>query len=340
MDFLVHNISDTQTEEILESNGNKVFLLPKITPNNFISIYKELDSLFKNNKYDIIHCNMPNMAFVYFYFAKKYNIKVRILHSHQNKYSDNILHSIRNYPLVLLGKNMATNRIACSNLAGSFLFKKEKFDIVNNAIDVKKFVYNSETRQIIRSKLGIQNKFVVGNIGRLTAQKNQIFLIEVFNEIYKMNKDSVLLIIGTGKLEKQLKAKVKKLNLEQNVFFIKETNNINEYYQAMDVFVLPSLYEGVGIVNIEAQASGLKTIVSDVVPKEANIVEENFITISLNKPSKCWASEILKFNNNYKRRDYSEIVVQKGYDIHEQAEKLINLYKEYIKENVNEDRDF
>lgn len=273
---------------------------------------------------------MPNMAFIYFHFAKKYNIKVKILHSHQNKYSDNILHSIRNYPLVAMGKKLATNRIACSNLAGKFLFKNEKFDIINNAIEVEKFIYNEQTRNKIRTELGIQNKFVIGNIGRLTEQKNQKFLIDIFNEIYKENKESILLIIGNGKLEKKLKQQARKLNIEKNILFLSKISNINEYYQAMDVFVLPSIYEGVGIVNIEAQASGLKTIVSDVVPKEANIVNENFITISLNKNARYWATQILKFNNNYERKDVSQIVTKKGYNIHEQSNKLLNLYKKYL----------
>ena len=328
----MHNVLDFSTMGKIKENGDNVFVFPKISITNFIKAYKQLDNFFKSNKYDIIHCNMPNMAFIYFYFAKKYNIKVRILHSHQNKYSDNILHSIRNYPLVAIGKKMATNSIACSKLAGEFLFKNEKFDILNNAIDVEKFIYNEQTRNKIRKELGIQNKFVIGHVGRLTAQKNQKFLIEIYNEIYKRNKESVLLIIGNGKLEQKLKEQVKKLHIENNVIFLNNINNVNEYYQAMDVFVMTSLYEGLPVVGIEAQTSGLKTFFSTNITKEASIDNKLTKFISLNCDVKYWATEILKCNNNYKREDMSKIVTEKGYNMKQQANKLMNLYKEYLRE--------
>ena len=320
--------------EKIRENGDNVFVFPKISITNFIKVYKQLDNFFKSNKYDIIHCNMPNMAFIYFYFAKKYNVKVRILHSHQNKYSDNILHSIRNYPLVAIGKKMATNRIACSKLVGEFLFKNEKFDILNNAIDVEKFIYNEQTRNKIRNELGIQNKFVIGNIGRLTAQKNQKFLIEIYNEIYKRNKESVLLIIGNGKLEQKLKKQVKKLHIKNNVIFLNNINNVNEYYQAMDVFVMTSLYEGLPVVGIEAQTSELKTFFSTNITEEASIDNKLTKFIPLNCDAKYWATEILKCNNNYERKNMSKIVKEKGYDIHEEKEKLKELYNRYIIENM------
>lgn len=331
MDFLVHDITDINTKEEVEKNGDNVFLFPKLSITNFIEICNKIDKFLTNNKYDIIHCNMPNMAFIYFYFAKKHNIKVRILHSHQNKYSDNILHSIRNYPLAKIGKRLATNRIACSNLAGKFLFKNEKYDIINNAIEVEKFIYNKETRNQIRKKLGIQNKFVIGNVGRFTSQKNQDFLIDIYSEIYKKNSESILIIIGDGKLEKRLKSKAKKINLEKNIIFLSKINDVNKYYQAMDAFVLPSIYEGLPVVGIEAQTAGLKTYLSTNITKETSINDRLTTFIPLEKGPKYWATEILNADNNYKRENMSKIVTQRGYNIHEQSQKLISLYKKYVK---------
>ena len=334
-DFMAYCPKKNMYEEEIIERGGRIYKLR--TPiKNIYNHLKEVDKILKEHReYKIIHIH-TDYAISYFVakIAKKYGINV-IIHSHQTKVMNKkfLIHKL----LKRMQSNVADVKLACSMAAAEWMFtrkdnKNGNVKIINNAIDVEKFIYNEQTRNKIRNELGIQDKFVIGHVGRLTAQKNQKFLIEIYNEIYKRNKESVLLIIGNGRLEQKLKEQVKKLHIENNVIFLSNINNVNEYYQAMDVFVLPSLYEGLGIVNIEAQTSGLKTIVSDVVPKEANIINKNFITIPLKENAKYWATEILKCNNNYKREDMSKIVTEKGYNIKQQANKLMNLYKEYLRE--------
>lgn len=328
-DFVTHNVTDIEYKNEIESNGDKVYILPKITIKNS---YNQINNFIReHHDYDIIHCNMANAAFIYFPIAKKYGIKTRILHSHQNKYADKKLHVLRNIPLVALGKIYTTDRIACSKEAGDFLFKKKKYDIVKNAIQIENYSYNEKTRKSIRAKLGINDEFVIGNIGRLTNQKNQKFLIEIFSCIKKIKKKSKLIIIGEGELESLLKERVKELNIENDVLFINKTNMINDFLQAFDIFVFPSLYEGVGIVNIEAQAAGLKVIASSNVPKEAKIIDELIEFIPIEKGKEYWCNEIIK-NENYERKNVDLILKDNKYNINNSANDLYYLYNRYCEE--------
>lgn len=333
IDFATHDVKDFEYKREIESKGNKVYVFPKIKLSTFREICKKIDRFFEqHNDYDIIHCNMANAAIIYFYFAKKYGNKIRILHSHQNKYADSFFHSLRNIPLVFAGKLLTTSRIACSKEAGEFLFKNKEFTILKNAIQIKNFEYNLEKRKKIREKLQISDEeYLIGNIGRLTEQKNQKFLIQVFKKVYEQEKNAKLLIIGEGHLKEKLAMQSEDMGLKKEIIFLESTDKINEYMQAIDVFVLPSLYEGVGIVNIEAQAAGLHTIVSERVPKEAKVTEDLIEYISLNDDIKIWSETILKYNNNYKRTKYTEEIASHGYNIENEAHKLEKIYEGLVK---------
>ena len=310
-----------------------MFLFPKMTLKNIFKCKKEISNFFKeNHDYDIIHCNMPNAAFLYFYYAKKYGVNIRIMHSHQDKLSDNKIHAIRNIPLIFLGKLYTTNRMACSKQAGDFLFKNKNFDIIKNAIEAEKFMFNSDTREKIRKQLDIKDEFLIGNIGRLTEQKNQMFLIDIFKEIKKKKKKSKLLIIGNGNLRKEIINKVKKYNLEDDFILIDSTDKVNEYMQAIDVFALPSLYEGLGIVNIEAETSGLHIIVSDTIPKDVEVVKELVDFLSLDVQPEIWAEKILQYSNNYERKNTLRNITESGYNIKQEANNLLKIYKSYVGE--------
>lgn len=328
MDFITHDMRDENYKNIIESYGNHVFLFPKIGL-NFIKIKKQVEEFFKqHNDYDIVHCHMANAAFIYLKVAEKYGIEVRIIHSHQNKAADQLSHAIRNIPLIKMGLKYANVNFACSKLAGDYLFKKRKYYVINNAIDGKRFKFDPVKRKQIRKELGIEEDvFVIGNVGRLCPQKNQKFLVDVFSEVNKTT-NAKLLIIGDGELQNDLEKYIESLKMQDKIMLIAPTNKVEDYYQAMDIFVLPSLYEGLGIVNIEAQACGLKTIVSERVPDTAKI-SELLTFVNLSDGEKKWAEEILK-NKKYDRKVQKDMLANNGYDIEVESKKLIELYRSLI----------
>lgn len=334
MDFITHEIKDEEYKNEIIKNGDKVFLLKTLSLKNLLYNVYQISKFFKeNHDYDIIHCNMANAAVFYFYFAKKYNINIRILHSHQNNYSDKFINKLRNIPLIYLGKKMATVNFACSKLAGDFLFKRDKYYIIKNAIDVNKYKYNEDIRNELRNKMQLENNdIILGNIGRLTEQKNQIFLIDIMLEIVKNNANYKLIIIGDGELKKKIEEQIINYKLTNNVILLGSVNNVQDYLQMIDIFVLPSLYEGLGIVNIEAQAAGLPTIVSDRIPEDAKITDLiKYISLKFDKS--YWAREILNISKNNNRIDYNEKVEMSEYNIKLQAQELDKLYSNLIKEN-------
>lgn len=331
MDFITHDITDKYYSKIISKNGDNIYLMKKINLKNFMSLRKDIKNFFeKHHDYDIVYCHMANAAFLYLKYAKKYGIKVRILHSHQNKAADKITHSIRNIPLIVIGKRYATHNFACSKIAGDFLFNTKKYYIIKNAIDTNKYIYNESIRKKVRKELGINNELVIGNIGRFCNQKNQLFLIDVFNIIRK-RKDAKLLLIGEGELKESILKEIKKNDLENDTIILPPTEKVNDYYQAMDVFVLPSLYEGLGIVNIEAQVSGLKTIVSTGVPQDAKI-SDLLEFISLDESKEKWANEIIN-NSEYQRSDRQKDAVENGFDINTESKKLYNILKRVVDES-------
>ena len=202
-DFITHtNIECSFREEILEMGG-KIYEFPPFSLSSLPNILKRIDSFLYEHagEYNIIHCHMANAACFYFWKARNYNIKNLILHSHQPSASDLFSHKIRNYPLLILSNLLATERIACTKLAGDFLFKHRNYHIIRNAIQVDRFLFNQKKREDIRLINEWENKIVIGHIGRFCAQKNQIFLLKVFKELLNLNNKYRLVLIGQGEDE-------------------------------------------------------------------------------------------------------------------------------------------
>lgn len=331
IDFATHSINEINYREEIEKNGGKVFLFPKFTLKNISKIIKEINLFFnKNNDYDIIHCSMANASPFYFYYAKKNGIKIRILHSHQTKYAGTFSHSIRNVPLIYLGKKLATAYVACTTAAGDFLFKKEKFSILNNAIDITRFKFNKKTRERVRKKLGINDEIILGHLGRMEPEKNHEFILNLFSYITKSEHNIKLLLVGSGSLKNDIKDKILKLNIGDKVIIIDDVSNPEDYYQAMDVFIFPSHYEGLGIVAIEAQTSGLPIICNKNLPKDIDITK-NIVRLSLDDSYETWTKAIKKASKK-QRKDCSEIVEKSKFNILKETENLEKYYKElYIK---------
>ncbi|MGG3497072.1 glycosyltransferase family 1 protein [Peribacillus simplex] len=301
-------------KEILSLGGN-IHNIPHVKKIGLKNFKKNVDVFFQeNNEYSIVHCHMNTWAGFFLPIAKKNKIPIRIAHSHIADFkinSNNIFQFLYKKYNSLFIKRNSTHFFACSEKAGDWLFgeKNREVQIINNSIDAIKFSYNQNIANKLRKEFGIsKDTFVIGNIGRFNVQKNHIFLIDIFKEVFLKKPDSILCLIGEGELQDEIIAKVEKEGLSAHVKFLGVRSDINKLMMMFDTFLFPSLFEGFGIVALEAQAAGLKTIASDVLPIEVKITD--YISfISLNQSSEFWASEVLKYSNGYNRRNtYNEIL--------------------------------
>lgn len=293
-DFLVHYKKRFFFDDEIEKLGGKIYRFSIREDNNLIKYIRDLDKFFKEHKeYKIVHGHMGSLGGIYLHVAKKNGVPIRIAHSHGAAH----LKTIKGYIKSILFKffRMPANVYwACSTEAGKFIFgKRTKFELIPNAIDMEKFKYNIFIRNEVRNDLKLNNKLVIGNVGRFNLQKNHSFLLDIFAELHKISPNAILLLIGNGELEKNIKDKINKLNLNNDVKLLGIRNDVNRIYQAMDLFLMPSLFEGLPLTGVEAQVSKLKCFFSDAITKEVAITNNvKFIPLSLS--AKEWAEIILK----------------------------------------------
>ncbi|MFC3884772.1 glycosyltransferase family 1 protein [Bacillus songklensis] len=327
-DFMVNRMERGDYDDEIESMGGKIYRMPPIRPGNYRKYFMMLDEFFKqHSEYKVVHAHInENSAFV-LRAAKKANVPCRISHSHLAGLPLDYKFPFRLYARMNLNKN--TNQFfACSDEAGKWLFGNSleinnKLIIFKNAIDCNEFSYNEQIRNKLRKELNIENKFVIGHVGRFNPQKNHSFLIDVFSEVYRKNNDAILLLIGQGDLMEEVRKKVEKLNLTEVVKFLGLRTDVADVMQAMDLFLFPSLYEGLGVVLIEAQASGLKCITSTGTPKEANVTGSvDFLTLNLS--AKEWADKVLEYNTE--RNTDLQSIIDRGYDVSTNIKWLSNFY--------------
>ena len=326
-DFIVDEDSTLPCRDEIESLSGRIIIVP---PYEKIGRYlKELKRVFKENKYIIVHSHINTLSVFPLYMAKKCGIQIRIAHNHSTAGRGEWKKNIMKHILRPFSKVFPTDYYACTEYAGNWLFGKNTFKekgvVIKNAIDIERFKYDASTRNELRKELGIENKFVVGHVGRFVKVKNQEFIVNVFNEIQK-EKDSMLLFIGEeygSKLE-EIKCKVKDLKLENKVIFLPPRNDINKVYQAFDLLLFPSLNEGFGMVLIEAQIAGLPCVASDVIPIDTKICD--LITfVSLKQEARYWAKKCLELSN-IKRRSHINEAKNSGFDITKEAKKLEERY--------------
>ena len=327
-DFLCDDDSTNIPYEEIEELGGRVILIPPYQ--KIFKYQKELIKIFKENKYKIVHSHINTLSVFPLRAAKKAGVPVRIAHSHsttnKQEWKKNLLKQI----LRPFSRVYATNYMCCSELAGRWLFGNKTYDsgkvyLLNNAIDLDKFKYDKKIRDKVRKSLNIKDDtLVIGHIGRFVAQKNHTFLIDIFNEVHKKNSNSILLLVGQGPLKEEIENKVNDLGLKDCVMFLGQRNDANELYQAFDVFLLPSLYEGLGMVLIEAQISGLPCYASTEVPLAAK-VNSNINFLRLDCPE-YWDKLIL--SNSLKRIKIANknSFRSNGYDISFEALKLSKMY--------------
>lgn len=319
-------------DEKVKKLGGRVYVLPALKHKRLLLLHDLLIQFFAKHasEYNIVHLHTANLAFLVLKVAKKYGIEVRIIHAHATVYSEKYLwKSWRNKVLWYIGKKYATNYCACSKAAGEFYYGKEAVEsglvkVIPNAIDLEKYKFNQAIRNKIRKSLQLDDTFVVGHIGRMFPPKNQIFLLKVFDEIKKTKANAVLLMVGDGPLRIEIEDEILKSGLTDSVILLGVRNDVPNLLMAMDVFVLPSLSEGLGIVAMEAQASGLKCILSDKVPVETDMGGAKYI--SLQTYCKQWASAILNCEKKHNRNSYLSNLIKNGYSIKESVEALQNYY--------------
>lgn len=334
-DFICDNDSSNIPYDEIEALGGRVILIP---PYQKVYAYqKELVKIFEKNKYKIVHSHINTLSVFPLRAAKKAGVPVRIAHSHSTTNKKEWKKNLLKQALKPFSKVYATNYMCCSEFAGRWLFGDKTYDngevfLLNNAIDVDKFIYNENIRNEVRKELSIDDDtLVIGHIGRFVAQKNHAFLIDIFNEIHAKNENSVLLLAGQGPLVPEIQNKIVDLNLVDNVKFLGQRNDVNKLYQAFDIFLFPSLYEGVGMTLIEAQASYLSCVASSEVPSIAKI-NENFEFINLDENAKIWAEKVLMLSLKQKRKDASLALKNNGFSIKDEAKKLEKKYEGYYYE--------
>lgn len=338
-DFLItRDENEFYDEEIKKLGGRKLIIDIDKNKNVFIRVFLEsiqLYKILKNSDYNIIQVHSGTPLRIFYLFAAKFaGVKTRIYHSHSAEVKGpHSMITIKKYVfkfLKLFFEYAATDYFACSEEAGKWMYSKKliqnnKVKVIHNGIELNKFKFNSDIREKYRQELNLKDNFVIEHIGRFTHQKNHNFLIDVFDAIYKIDKSARLLLIGEGELKKNIQLKVNDLGLAEVVIFLGIRSDVNNIMQAMDVFLLPSNYEGLPVVGVEAQASGLMTVFSENITREIDITE-NSMFISLNEPSNIWASKVMNKKNSTVRGNSLKDIIKYGYNIEYIAKYLEGIY--------------
>ena len=290
----------------------------------------QIKKIINDKAYYIVHCNMNSAAMIYPLIAAKVSdAKIIISHAHNSASDRGLLKKILHNLNKRLITHLANNYFSCSVKAGEWFFSKkimlsDKYKIIYNAIEIEKYKYNSDYRKEIRNELKISNDcFVIGHVGRFNKQKNHLVLIDIFHKVYQTNKKTKLLLIGDGPMLEKIKERIKHYGIEDAVIILGKRKDVYKLYNAMDLFVLPSLYEGLPLVGVEAQVNGLKCLFSRTIDSELSISEYcEYIPLDTEK----WVTKINSFDG---KRNHNYIDYEK-FDINCNSQNLINIYMEGI----------
>ncbi len=323
--------SDTEPNNfdfVVNEYGAKVYQAPSLKLSNFKKIKKIVKQILLLENYDAVHLHSANMGFLCLKIAKQCGVKLRIVHSHSTKFSTNKLKSVRNYFLCKYNKKYLNSMFACGKDAGIAMFglrNLKNITIIPNSILSEKFRLENTIRLKLRESFGITNEIALCYVSRLTNGKNHELLIKCMQILKEYNFK--LFFIGDGENEKELKEKCIVYNVEKNVFFLGRRNDVNQVLMAMDIFCMPSKFEGFPVVLVEAQASGLPCVISNRITDE--VVFSNNVMIPNDFDVEKWCETIIKASG-IKRYDGVSLIRNMGYDVNISAKKLTNKYKELL----------
>ncbi len=329
-DFLCNKKKPGAYDDEVRLLGGKIYHTPGLNPFKIFAYMKYMKNLFKKNPdYKIVEAHNGALGVYALHGAKNSNVPIRIFHAHGAAITKDWKLPIKLVCKALLPQNM-THHFTCGIAAakcyfGSKVVESGNYEFIPNAIEVDRFIFNSKIRDRIRNEYNLQNKHVLGHVGRFMAQKNHTFLLDVFSELSKRDEKAVLVLLGDGELMESVKEKASKLKIEDKVFFVGNVGNANEWYQAFDAFILPSIWEGLPVVGVEAQAADLPCIFADSITREIGFSDEAKF-ISTNDPVDVWVEKILEAFEKKIRLDKTELIRNNSYDIQVEAIKLQNRY--------------
>lgn len=329
-DFVENTSEKAIFDDEILALGGCIYNCPHYNGKNHFEYKKWWNDFFKEHKgeYKIIHGHLGSTASIYLKIAKKYGL-CTIAHSHNTimkKDLNNLIYKVYSYPTRFIADYFFT----CSYVAGVSRFGKKiandsnRCYLLKNSVETKKFLYDKDVRDQVRKEFDVQDKIVIGHVGRFNVQKNHVFLIDIFKKIYEKNKNTVLFLLGDGEEKEKILEKVKNLDLVDCVRFLGVRNDVNKIMQCMDVMLFPSLFEGLPVTIIEAQASSLPCVLSDTITKECKIIE-NVEFLSLKTDVDAWSNVTLKMSK-LPRYDSSNDIIKTGYDIEQNAIWLQNFY--------------
>lgn len=328
-DFVVHTDKKCAFDDEIQSLGGKIFSVPRYNGKNHFQYVNAWKNFFREHpEYKIIHGHIYSVASIYLKVAKKFGF-VTIAHSHSASDVGGLAAFVKKIIQIPL-KNTADYLFACSDKAGEWLYGKtctrqKNYYLLKNAIDTDLYRHNSELREKMRKELGVENNFVLGHVGRFNTPKNHKFLLDIFSEVYKKDRNCRLLLVGDGNLRPELEEKMEALGIRDAVIMTGVRTDVNNLLQAMDCFVFPSLYEGLPVTVIEAQAAGLSCFISDRITDEVCITEL-VKRIPINQGTKCWEEALASASEETIRKNVTDKIINAGYDIKSTSKWLMDFY--------------
>ena len=323
-DFLVHREFEADYDEEIKSLGGRIYHVSRLVP--WSRRYKaELRRFFRTHpEYKIVHVHKDCLSSVALQCAKDCGIPVRIAHSHNSNQDKNIKYLFKRYYMRKIPET-ATELFACGKAAGDWMFGGKAYQLLPNAIAAEKYIYEEEKAKKIKKELDLEKNIVIGHIGRFNPQKNHKFLIDIFEKCFEKNQKVRLMLIGDGEGRNEIENKVKERGLQDNVIFMGVRKDVPELLQAMDVFVFPSLYEGLPVTMIEEQAAGVPAVISNRVSEECIITKDLVKVEGLEETPEQWADKILK-QAKINKSDRNEEIKKAKYDVETTAKWLEEYY--------------
>lgn len=334
-DFLVHRDRRGAYDDEIEALGGRIYRLCPIYPQNFARYKRELRAFFQAHpEYRIIHSHMSELGYFAFCEAERQGVPVRICHAHNAPHGFDLKMIMRTYFKKRMMPHL-THLFMCGMESGRWLFgpqSEDRFIMLNNAIDAAAYTYAPAKRTEVRRALGLADELTIGHVGRFNPQKNHPFLLEIFSALLKKEPTAVLLLVGGGEDMPKIQEKARALEITEHVRFLGVRSDVAELMQAMDVFVFPSLYEGLPVTMVEAQAAGLPCLISDKVPPECILTEGLVDVLPLSASPETWAEKILE-KRELPRTDRRAEIAAHGFDITTEAVKLQEFYLNAYEQN-------